>query len=79
MSCGRQGGGRARHPFAHEVIGILEFAVRRIIVVVALRVHDTNAGAKAAAVALFRFKVGVIPVIVGCGIAGLVIAQMLNP
>ena len=33
----------------------------------------------AAAVALFRFKVGVIPVIVGCGIAGLVIAQMLNP
>jgi chromate transporter len=33
----------------------------------------------AAAVALFRFKVGVIPVIVGCGIAGLIVSQTLNP
>jgi chromate transporter len=31
-----------------------------------------------AAVALFRFKIGVIPVIVGCGIAGLIVARMLN-
>ena len=30
-----------------------------------------------AAVALFRFKIGVIPVIVGCGIAGLMVAQVL--
>jgi chromate transporter len=33
----------------------------------------------AAAIALFRFKIGVIPVIVGCGIAGLIVAQMLSP
>src|SRR5947207_1713247 len=32
-----------------------------------------------AAVALFRFKVGVIPVIAGCGIAGLIVAQVLGP
>ncbi|HYT97356.1 MAG TPA: chromate efflux transporter [Casimicrobiaceae bacterium] len=32
----------------------------------------------AAAVALFRLKVGVIPVIAGCGIAGLIVVQTLN-
>jgi chromate transporter len=33
----------------------------------------------AAAIALFRFKIGVIPVIAGCGIAGLIVAQTLRP
>jgi chromate transporter len=32
----------------------------------------------AAAVALFRLKVGVIPVIAGCGIAGLIVVRTLN-
>ena len=41
-----------RDALAQEVIGILEFTPRRVVIVVALRVHDSHADAETAAITL---------------------------
>ena len=43
-----------RHPFAHKIIGVLQFAMAGVIVVMALRVHHAHPGAETAKIALLQ-------------------------